>query len=504
MLLEGASVEFVFPAGDDQGSHSVADHVDDGWTGLDLGSQKIISRIKFAPRPGKDLFQKRMIGGRFQGSNIADFSSGVVDLYVVRDTPPVDVLTDKPAAVSTPVRFVRYLTSETGAGNVAEIEFWGRDAGTVAAPSVPSALNKPPDTKAATTGPTGVKQNTTKPTNVAASPPTATPSPANSIALRVILGGDDQLGGVLIDWSEKRLRIATPFGADGGLDIPVESLRAVWKGTPDQVKQAKALPLDPGPEDAAFVTKENAVVVVRGVALGIAGDSLRFKFNDEERKINLAKVVGVLLGGTDAKRDPSLRQTVQLTGGDSISGTWQKFDPATATLGLQTPWGASLDIPFNTIARVTSVNGRLAYLTDMKPAAVEQTPYFDRMLPYQINRSLTGGAMKLADGETKIGISVHSRTVLTYDAGGQFEDFKVKVGFQQPEGKLGRAVIRVLGDGKTLFEDLDARGDAPKPADLNLKIAGVKMLILEVDFGADEDTGDRVVWANPRLLKAKK
>jgi hypothetical protein len=239
------------------------------------------------------------------------------------------------------------------------------------------------------------------------------------------------------------------------------------------------------------------------VALGVAGDALRFKFNDEERKINLAKLVGVIFGGNEAKRDPSLRQTLQLSSGDAISGLWKRFDANSGTVGLQTPWGATLDIPISNITRMTSVNGRLMYLTDLKPIAIEQTPYFDRMLPWQINRSLIGGPLKLADGEYKIGIAVHSRTVLTYDAGGQYEDFKVKVGFQLPEGKIGQAIVRVLGDGKTLYEDLDARGDA-KPADVSAKIAGVKQLTLEVDFGKNEDTGDRVVWANPRLLRAKK
>jgi hypothetical protein len=33
-------------------------------------------------------------------------------------------------------------------------------------------------------------------------------------------------------------------------------------------------------------------------------------------------------------------------------------------------------------------------------------------------------------------------------------------------------------------------------------VSGVKTLSLEVDFGRGQDVGDRVVWANPRLLRA--
>jgi hypothetical protein len=213
--------------------------------------------------------------------------------------------------------------------------------------------------------------------------------------------------------------------------------------------------------------------------------------------------VGLILGGQENKRDDQFRQTVQFNGSDTVTGSWKTYDPVTNLMGLETRWGAKLAIPFDQITRIRSANGRMVYVGDLKPVAVEQVPYFDRMLPYRVDKSLTGGPLKLSDGEYARGIAVHSRTVLTYDAGGKYEEFKSKVGFQQPEGKIGQAVIRVIGDGKVLYEDLDARGDG-KPADLSLKIAGVTRLTLEVDFGKNEDTGDRVVWANARLLRAKK
>ena len=76
----------------------------------------------------------------------------------------------------------------------------------------------------------------------------------------------------------------------------------------------------------------------------------------------------------------------------------------------------------------------------------------------------------------------------------------MKVGFQQPEGKIGRAAIRLVGDEKVLWEDADMKGDA-KPAAVDVSVQGVKMLRLEVDYGKDQDVGDRVIWGDPRLVK---
>jgi hypothetical protein len=462
------------------------DHGDDAWVGLDLGSPKVITEIKYAPRSDqRDMMQRRMIGGIFQGCDSADFHTKITDLTAIKSKPEAAKFTSVQISNTNAFRYVRYLSPPQGIGNVAEIEFWGHDPGAV--------IEK------RSTGKTATKRavSASKPVVAATKPITA------GASIRVILADAEQLNGPMLGWSEKALRVATGFSEDGGLDIPVEALREVWKGTADEVKKAKALSLAEGPEDAAFVLKDKDIVVVRGIVLGVEGESLRFKFNDEERKINLSKLVGVILGGNADKRDRSFRQTVQLSSGDSLSGQWNRFDPATNSIGLQMPWGASLSIPASQIVRIRSTNGRLVYVSDLKPAAVEQTPYFDRMLTYRVDKSLIGGPLKLSDGEYAHGIAVHSRTVLTYDIDGSYEEFKTKVGFQQPEGKLGQAIVRIVGDGKTLYENVDARGDQP-PVDVSLKIANVRRLTLEVDFGKNEDAGDRVIWANARLLRAKK
>ena len=63
------------------------------------------------------------------------------------------------------------------------------------------------------------------------------------------------------------------------------------------------------------------------------------------------------------------------------------------------------------------------------------------------------------------------------------------------------AAVRVMLDDKPLFENAEARGDE-RPRDLSLDVRGGKRLTLEVDFGRDQDVGDRVVWANARLVRA--
>jgi hypothetical protein len=93
--------------------------------------------------------------------------------------------------------------------------------------------------------------------------------------------------------------------------------------------------------------------------------------------------------------------------------------------------------------------------------------------------------------------------VLIYGIDGQYETFKTLVGFDESAAGRGRVVVRVLGDGRELLAEPDLRSSG-EPLSVDVPIAGVKELALVVDFGEAEDTGDRVIWAEPRAFRADK
>jgi regulation of enolase protein 1 (concanavalin A-like superfamily) len=92
------------------------------WIGLDLGSAKTITEVRFAPRNG---FAGRMRGGVFQASNSADFSRGVTNLYTVATSPDSRKLTIRAVDADAPYRYVRYLSPAGSFGDIAELSFLG-------------------------------------------------------------------------------------------------------------------------------------------------------------------------------------------------------------------------------------------------------------------------------------------------------------------------------------------------------------------------------------------
>lgn len=92
------------------------------WTGLDLGVPTVITQVRYCPRRA---FPGRMVGGRFQGANVPDFSSGVATLFTIADIPPEGTLTTQDISNPNAFRYVRYLSPNNGFGNVAEVAFYG-------------------------------------------------------------------------------------------------------------------------------------------------------------------------------------------------------------------------------------------------------------------------------------------------------------------------------------------------------------------------------------------
>ena len=104
-----------------------------GWAGLDLGSDAVINGIRYCPR---ENFPNSMVGGKFQASNTADFSAGVVDLFTITTAPTEGVLTFQAVNSGSAYRYVRYI-QPTGSGwnTAADVQFLG----TVGSQDIPSA-----------------------------------------------------------------------------------------------------------------------------------------------------------------------------------------------------------------------------------------------------------------------------------------------------------------------------------------------------------------------------
>jgi hypothetical protein len=314
------------------------------------------------------------------------------------------------------------------------------------------------------------------------------------------LARGDRLSGQLLELTSERLKLLTRWKAE--VEVPAVAVRGAWLAglaTANEIEQFQEQLGSPGAQDVALVrSADGSLSPVAGRVEGLAEDRLQFEFEGQSRGINRGRLVGLVLARPAASEAPAgPYQVFECLTGDRISGTWTALSGNSAELA--TPWGR-LSIPLPLLQQIGFRNGRLVYLSDLEPSSVEEVPYFGRRWHYRRDAGLEGGPLKIKGQVYPRGLAVHSRSVLNYAIGGQFQSFKATVGFDDAAGGKGRVVCRVLGDGRQLWSQSDLRGDQD-PVQLDVSIAGVRQLTLEVDFGELEDTGDRVIWGGARMLR---
>ncbi len=319
----------------------------------------------------------------------------------------------------------------------------------------------------------------------------------------------DSVSGVLKAWTDSqmdlRLQVDEPV-----LKIPLPLVKEIWRSAPELVRKALDIKEVSATQDVVYVLRDGEVTTVKGAALYIQGDRLIFLYEGEQKKIPTDRILGVVLApqkhsptaGPAEPGKPRPHKLV-LVNADVLTGRWTRLKDLKAT--FETSWGQAIDCRAETIWHIETSDNSTVFLSDLKPFRVEQTPYFDRVIPWRADAALDGGPLRLNDGHQYThGISLHSRCVLEYDIEGKYTQFAARLGFEPlpPNLPPGRVAIRISADGSAKFESADFRSDQD-PKDLTLDVRNAKRLLIEIDYGEGQDVNDRVVLANPRLLSTR-
>ena len=119
------------------------------FVGATFSSEAIVTQILYAPRAA---YPGRMVGGVFQGSNSATFTSGVVNLFTITAAPAAGVYTTVPITGPAAYEYVRYVAPAGSFGNIAELAF----DGTLTGMQAPVPVNPSVTTTSPANGATGV------------------------------------------------------------------------------------------------------------------------------------------------------------------------------------------------------------------------------------------------------------------------------------------------------------------------------------------------------------
>ena len=93
------------------------------WTGLDLGTTHVITKVGWSPRDDSQG-EKRVQLGVFEGANSADFMDAV-PIYIIPEKGTIGEMSYATVNCSRAFRYVRYIGPSDARCNIAELEFYG-------------------------------------------------------------------------------------------------------------------------------------------------------------------------------------------------------------------------------------------------------------------------------------------------------------------------------------------------------------------------------------------
>jgi hypothetical protein len=288
--------------------------------------------------------------------------------------------------------------------------------------------------------------------------------------------------------------------------VPLTALSVVWLAAPDNTDYPDRLRhlLAKAARARDHVLLRNGDVL-EGVLSDLTAKKVAVEVDKKPVEVAADAVAAVALGTdiVNALKPKGVYGRVALFGdGTRLSLASAACDGR--TLEGKTVFGSTLRVPLDRVAALDVLNGPAVYLSDLKPAKVEFTPFFDGgpTYPPVADGSAEGGDLRLGGSTYDKGIGLHNGGRVTYHLGGAYRRFEALVGLDDETGRLGSARVRVLADGKPL----DLGGDRALtaqagPLPVSVSVAGVKELTLEVDFAANANVQGQVDWCAARLVK---
>jgi hypothetical protein len=200
----------------------------------------------------------------------------------------------------------------------------------------------------------------------------------------------------------------------------------------------------------------------------------------EERSFRVRLLDGSILAATSVA-----------FGGDSLSFTLAQNDQRKVLI-------ASVD-------GIEQINGPVSWLSSRVPEQVVQVPYYGAT-PWPTRMDLTVGGRPIQFGNQIFsrGIGVHSYSRIDYALDGKYAAFRTQYAMATEERRqFADVTVRIRLDGKIVHERANLRADVLAPVVIVDLPKAAKMLTLEVDYGAANDTQDRFNWIEPALLRKK-
>ena len=309
----------------------------------------------------------------------------------------------------------------------------------------------------------------------------------------------------------------------GGLAVklPMSALASILKDANDAklVEQWREMNTPPSRRDLVVVKKADRLQKAEGTygEANAEGEAIAFEdTRGTKRTVPLAGLQGMVFAQRMEGVIPPTVCKVQDAARNSLVAKSVVYRDG--TLEVTTLAGVTVSLKESSLAKLDFSKGKLAYLSDLDPARVQETSTEGWVVHFRRDKALYGNQPivfrvkqppKPNDSEPRYesktyekGLTLHARTVLEYDLAGEYKDFQAVLGVAfvadsaVPESNVK---LTIEGDGRELLAATIRRQDDPKP--VNLDVRGVRKLRITVASVGLLDTGNQMTLAVAKVSK---
>ena len=294
-----------------------------------------------------------------------------------------------------------------------------------------------------------------------------------------------------------------------GLEIPMGTVFSAMKRADDgKLRELwKKMLATRGKRDLYVQQKETGFTYQQGTVHEGSADGRNVSFENENggkpNDLLQSRAAGLVFAQPQPTSVPATLCRVFDVFGNVLTAAAIAITPDSVT--VTTVAGATVKYTSTAaLSKLDYVQGNVAYLSDLNPQIeAPELPAEEKKLnpsaPFLKDRSLSNEAIKLDNTVFPRGLCVAPDTVLTFNLGGDYSQFKATVGIDENGANATSAAkITIEADGQVLFSELLKRKDKAKPVVLTVK--GVKQLRLIVEADTPLN-GNYVTLAEARVQK---
>jgi hypothetical protein len=295
---------------------------------------------------------------------------------------------------------------------------------------------------------------------------------------------------------------------EGDIEAPTRDIAAVRLQASSDIIDAQWTKLleEKIDADLLIVRKGESLDYHKGVLHNVTDKIIEFTLDGEVLPVKREKVFGLMYRHPAGRELPPSRCGLR----DATGSHWliRTMSLEGDRLKWTTPTDVTVSRPLASITRIDFSEGKVLFLSDLRPESVTWTPFFgtgDKLpllreffSPRQ-DRALESKPLRLGNKQYAKGLAVHSRTEMVYRLPGRFRRLEATVGIDESVRPRGNVRLEIRADDRVLLEKAITGEDAPLP--INLDISGAARLTILVDFGEDLDVADHLDLCEARIIK---